>query len=86
MKISIVLIRTNFYQIKVVATTKKSCQFLNDDKNCDKTIEINHNPNWYYNLDYPHKILITCNSGSGKTNVLLNLMERQQPNVGKINL
>ena len=41
--------------------------------NCDESVEINHNPNWSYIRDHPHGILINCGSGSGKTNLLLNL-------------
>ena len=36
-----------------------------------------HNENWPYTPDHPCKILIVGGSGSGKTNVLLNLIENQ---------
>ena len=36
-----------------------------------------HNKNWPYTPDYPYRILIIGGSGSGKTNVLLNLIENQ---------
>ena len=36
--------------------------------------------------DHPHKILIIGGSGSGKTNVLLNLIKQQQPDIDKIYL
>ena len=36
-----------------------------------------HNKNWPYIPDYPYRILIIGGSGSGKTNVLLNLIENQ---------
>ena len=36
-----------------------------------------HNENWPYITDKPYRILITGGSGSGKTNVLLNLIESQ---------
>ena len=53
-------------------------------KNFDKSVEINHhNPNWPYILDHPYSILITGDSGSEKTNVLLNLIKRQQPDIDK---
>ena len=52
-------------------------------KNYDQLVEINHNPNWTYNPDHLHRILIISGSGLGKTNVLWNL-EHQQPNIGKI--
>ena len=44
-----------------------------------------HNKNWPYIPDHPHRILIIEGSGSGKTNVLLNLMENQ-PDIDKIYL
>ena len=34
-----------------------------------------HNKNWPYIPDHPYRILIIGGSGSGKTNVLLNLIE-----------
>ena len=36
-----------------------------------------HNKNWLHTPDKPYRILITGGSGSGKTNVLLNLIEDQ---------
>ena len=42
-----------------------------------------HNKNWQYNPDHPYRILIIGGSGSGKTNVLLNLIENQ-PDIDKI--
>ena len=53
-------------------------------KNFDQSVEINHNPNWLYILDHPYRILIIWDSRSGKTNVLLNLMENQQQDLDKI--
>ena len=44
-----------------------------------------HNPNWPYIPDKSYKILIIGGSGSGKTNILLNLIENQQ-NIDKIYL
>ena len=44
-----------------------------------------HNKNWPYTSDHPYKILITGSSGSGKTNVLLSLIEKQ-PDINKIYL
>ena len=46
-------------------------------KNYDQSVEINNNPNWPYILDHLYRILITGNSGSAKTNVLVNLIENQ---------
>ena len=44
-----------------------------------------HNRNWPYIPDYPYRILIIRGSASGKTNLLLNLIEGQ-PNIDKIYL
>ena len=43
------------------------------------------NKNWPYIPNHPYKILIVRGSGSGKTNVLLNLIENQ-PAIDKIYL
>ena len=70
------LIRTKFYQIKAIIMIK----------NYDQSVEINHNPNLPYILDHPYRILIIGGSGSGNTNVLLNLIKHQRPDIGKIYL
>ena len=44
-----------------------------------------HNRNWPYIPDHTYRILIIGGSGSGKTNVLSNLMENQ-PDIDKIYL
>ena len=44
-----------------------------------------HDKNWPYLPDHPYRILIIGSSGSGKTNVLLNLIENQ-PDIDKIYL
>ena len=44
-----------------------------------------HNKNWSYIPDHPCRILIIGGSGSGKTNLLLNLIENQ-PDINKIYL
>ena len=44
-----------------------------------------HNKNWSYIPDHPYRILIMGGSGSGKINVLLNLIENQ-PDIDKIYL
>ena len=41
-----------------------------------------HNKNWPYIPDHPYRILIIGGSGSGKTNVLLNLI-KNQPDIDK---
>ena len=55
-------------------------------KSYDESVEINHNPNFPYIADNPYRILIIDGSGSGKTNVLLNLIKHQQPDIDKIYL
>ena len=44
-----------------------------------------HNKNWPYIPDHPYRILIIGGSGSGKTNALLNLINKQ-PDIDKIYL
>ena len=53
-------------------------------KNYDQSVEIKHNPNWPYIPDHPYRILIIGGSGSEKTNVLLNLIKHQRPDIDKI--
>ena len=55
-------------------------------KNYDQSVEINHNPNWPYIPDHSYKILIVRDSGSGKTNVLLNLVKHQRSDIDKVYL
>ena len=45
---------------------------FDDYANKNKT---QHNSNWPYTPDHSYRILIIGGSGSGKTNVLLNLIE-----------
>ena len=44
-----------------------------------------HNEKWPYIPDHPYKILIIGGSGSGKTNILLNLI-KEQNDIDKIYL
>ena len=44
-------------------------------KKYDQSVEINRNLNLPYIPDYPYRNLIIGGSGSGKTNVLLNLIK-----------
>ena len=53
-------------------------------KNYDQSVEINHNPNWFYIPDHPYIILIIGSSGSSKTNALLNLLKNQRPDIDQI--
>ena len=51
-------------------------------KSYHKSVKINHNLNWHFILDHLYRILIIGGSGSGKSNVLLNLI-KNQPDIGK---
>ena len=55
---------------------------FDDYVNANKT---KHNKSWPYIPDNPYRILIIGGSESGKTNVLLNLIENQ-PDIDKIYL
>ena len=55
-------------------------------KNYNESIAINHTPNSPNIPDDPYRILIIGGSGSGKTNVLLNLIKHQRPDIDKIYL
>ena len=46
-------------------------------KNYDKSIEINHNPNWPCIPDHPYQLIVIGDLGSRKTNVELNLIKHQ---------
>ena len=52
-------------------------------KNYVVSIKINQNPNWLYVLDDSYRILVIRGSGSSKTNVLLNLIKIQRPDIDK---
>ena len=55
-------------------------------KNYDQPVKVNHNPNWPYVPENACRILIIGGSGSGKTNVLLEFIKHQQPDIDKIYL
>ena len=55
-------------------------------KNHGGSDEINHNPNWPYIFGHLYSILFISGSGSGKTNVFLNLIKHQRPEIDKIYL
>ena len=55
-------------------------------KNYDESVEMNHNLNWLYIPDHPDRILIIGGSGSGNTNMILNLIKTQRPDIDKIYL
>ena len=44
-----------------------------------------HNLKWPYILDHPYRVLIIGGSGSGKTNLLLNVINNK-PDIDKIYL
>ena len=52
-------------------------------KNYYESVEINHNPNWPYIPNHSYTISVIGRSRSGKTNVLLNLIKDQPPDVDK---
>ena len=52
-------------------------------KNYDKLVKLNHNSNQPDISDHPYRILIIGVSGSGKTNVLLNLIKNDRPDIDK---
>ena len=53
-------------------------------KNYDESVEVNHNVNWPYIPDHPYRILVIGGSGSGNTNVLLNLIKHKRPDIDRI--
>ena len=55
-------------------------------KNNDESVKINDNLNWPYIPDHPYRILIIGGSRSGKTNVVLEIIKQQQPDIDKIYL
>ena len=55
-------------------------------RNYDQSVELNNNPNWPYIPDHPYRVLIIGGSRSGKTNVLLNLIKNQRPDIDNIHL
>ena len=55
-------------------------------KRFDESVEISHNPSWPYIPDHFYRMLIICGLGSGKTNVLLNLIKRKRLDLDKTSL
>ena len=56
---------------------------MNNFDNYTNENKIEHNLNWPYIPGHPYRTLIVGGTGSGKTNVLLNLM-KEQPDIDKI--
>ena len=52
-------------------------------KNYDQSGEINHNSYWPYIPDHPERILTISGMEPGKTNMLLNLIKHQRPDIEK---
>ena len=52
----------------------------------DEPVQINYNLNWPYIFHHPYRVLIIGELGSGKTNLLLNLKNYQQPDADKVYL
>ena len=52
-------------------------------KNYDKSVKRNHNANWPHLPGHPYRIFTIGGSGSGKTNVLLNLLKHHQQDIEK---
>ena len=50
-------------------------------KDFDESVKINHNLNWTFVPEHPYRILFITRWGSGKNNVLLNLMMHQREDV-----
>ena len=55
-------------------------------KNYDQSVKISHNPNCRYTPDQSYRNLIIGGLGSGKTNVLLNLIKHRPSGTEKIYL
>ena len=55
-------------------------------KSYNESVKLNNNPNRPYILDNPCKTLIIAVSGSGKTNVILNLIKHQRADIDSIYL
>ena len=62
--------------IQTIKISVFNVQMINFDDYVNEN-KTEHNKNWPYIPDKPYRILIIGRSGSGKTNVLLNLIENQ---------
>ena len=51
-----------------------------------ESVEISHKLNWPYILNHPYRILIIDGLGSGKTNVIMNLIKHRRQDTDKIYL
>ena len=55
-------------------------------QNYDQSVKVNHHPNWLYICNHLYRIFIIGGSGSGTTDVLLNLIKHQGPDSDNIYL
>ena len=53
-------------------------------KNYNQLVKINHNRNWPYIPDHHYRNLVMYGPGSCETNMLLNLVTNQPPDIAKI--
>ena len=70
--------------IQTIKISVFNVQMINFDDYVNEN-KTEHNKNWPYIPDKPYRILIIGGSGSGKTNLLLNLIENQ-PDIDKMYL
>ena len=73
-----------FEKLQENSVTTMNMKMINFDNYVNEN-KTEHNKNWPYIPDHLYRILITGGSGSGKTNLLLNLIEKQ-PNIDIIYL
>ena len=73
-----------FEKLQLNSVTTINIKMINFDNYVNET-KTKYNNNWPYIRDHPYRILIIGGSGSGKTNLLLNLIENQ-PDIDKIYL
>ena len=55
-------------------------------KNCDESLEIDHNLNWHYIPDHSYRILTIGGSGLAKTDVFSNIINHHRPDIDNIYL
>ena len=73
-----------FEKLQQNSVTTINIRMINFDNYVNEN-KTKHNKHCPYILDHPYKILIIGGSGSGKTNLLLNLIE-SQPDIDKVYL